>query len=91
MYNQRRADIGAEHDRKRRDQIHMARRRERRSHQSRSGAALQHGRQAQASEEGHETVPDRGAEHAPQVAAERADDPTADHVKAPEQEGNAAH
>src|SRR5258707_143784 len=40
---------------------------------------------------GHETVSKREPQHAPQVAAKRADDAAADHVKAPEQEGNAAH
>ena len=91
LHDQRGADIGAEHDGKRRHQADQAFRRERARDQRRRGAALEQRRQTEAGRKGGEAVVEPLRQQQAQVRAERAQDSAVDHVQAPQQQRNATH
>ena len=91
LHDQRRADIGAEHDGERRHQADQAVGGERCGHQPGRGAALQQRGQAKPGGESGEAIAQRLAEEAAQVGAERAQHAAQDHVQAPQQQRHAAH
>ena len=89
--DERRPDIGAQHDGQRRRQGEQAAGGEGGRHQSGGGAALQDRGHHHAETEGAEAVAQGLAQEVAQIGAEGAQDPALDHMQAPEQQGNAAH
>ena len=89
--DERRPDIGAQHDGERRRQREQAAGGEGRRHERGGGAALQDGGDDHPEAEGAEPVAQRLAQELAQIGAEGAQDPALDHVQAPEQQGDAAH
>ena len=91
LHDQRGADIGAEHDRKRRHQADQSFRGERARDQRGGGAALEQRGEAEAGGKGGEAVVQRLRQQQPQVGTERAQDSAVDHMQAPQQQRHAAH
>ena len=90
LRDDRRADIGAEHDRERKRQRDQAARRERGEQHRGRGRALQDAGDADAGEECADARAGVGRDRAAQRRAERARHAGAHHAHAPEQERDAA-
>jgi hypothetical protein len=88
--DQRGADIGAEHDRQRRHEIDEAAGGEPGRHQPRRRARLQQRRDADAGEERRKPMPQRPAQHGPQLHPECALHTGLHHMSAPEQQRDGA-
>ena len=91
LHDQRGADIGAEHDGKRRHQRDQAFGGKRTRDQRGRRAALQQRGEAEPGGKRREAVVQRLRQQPPQVRAERAQDAAVDHVQAPQQQRHAAH
>jgi hypothetical protein len=91
LNDQRRADVGAEHDGERGHQRDHAFRREGGGHQAGGGAALQERGEAETRAEGGKTVAQSFGEEGTEIGAEGAHDAALDHVQAPKQQCCAAH
>jgi hypothetical protein len=91
LHDQRGADIGAEHDRKRRHQADDLLGGEGTGDQGSRGRALEQGGQAEAGAERGEPVAERPRQQQPQIGPEGPQDPAMDHVQAPQQERDAPH
>jgi hypothetical protein len=91
LHDQRGANIGAEHDRKRRHQADEALGREGTGDQRGGRAALEQRREPKAGGKGGETIVKRLGEQLPQVRPEGAQNPAVDHVQAPQQQRHATH
>jgi hypothetical protein len=79
LNDQRRADVGAEHDRQRWDEIDEPARREGRHHQASRGTALEELGHADSGQQGEEPVAQRPAQQSPEFGPEGTHDPAADH------------
>ncbi len=90
LHDQGRAEIGAEHDRERRHQIHQPAGGKARRHQPGRGAALQYRGDAEPGEERAPAVAEGASEQAPQIGSEGALDAALHHVQAPQQQRNRA-
>ena len=91
LNDQRGADIGAEHDRKRRDQSDQPLRREGTRDQGGCGAALEQGRQGDTRRKRGETVIQGLRQKPSEIGTERAQNSAMDHMQAPQQQRHAAH
>jgi hypothetical protein len=89
--DQRGPDIGAEHDRERRNQADQAFGGERTRDQRGGGAALQQRGQADTGRECSKTVSQRARQQRAEIGTERAQDAALDHVQAPQQQRHATH
>jgi len=85
------ADIGAEHDGKRRHQTDQALGGEGTRDEARGGAALEQSGQPEAGGKRGEAIVQPLCQQKPQVRAEGAQDAAVDHMQAPQQQRDAAH
>jgi len=91
LNNQRGADIGAQHDRKRRHRTDETVGSEGTRHKGSRSAALEQRCQSDSGGKGAQAVVEGFSEPQPEVRAESAQNPAVDHMQAPQQQCHAAH